>query len=324
MHKMIVGRSVAVRGRRGRGFAASLAVLLISGGIASPAWAGIGLAIAPTYPNPVVVGQMNVMVTLLITNGSDDLEATDDLIINSIRHTPACGNDDNPCPVGQLDPNVFAVGAIGTGISTAANDTACVGQMFNIVITDVATGEVTLTLVPDPNNPGADVRLGPPGSVREACRIQFLVDVLNVPTNDASAAPFVQTNQLARVSATSVASDLDGTGSGSGQTTVLQPTPTPSPTDTPTETPTSTPTNTPTTSNTPTLTPTETPTRTPTNTPTQTFTPTNTPPPPTPTFTPPPIPVVSSPTSPAGIFLIVGLALAIGWTLRRTSLARPE
>jgi hypothetical protein len=44
--------------------------------------------------------------------------------------------------------------------------------------------------------------------------------------------------------------------------------------------------------------------------------------PPTPTFTPPPIPVVSSPTSPAGLLLIIGLALAIGWMIRRSAVAR--
>ncbi len=91
-------------------------------------------------------------------------------------------------------------------------------------------------------------------------------------------------------------------------------TPTATPTDTPTATPTATPTNTPT--ETPTATPTATPTDTPTPSPTRT--PTNTPTA-TPTVTPtrPPIPVVSSPVSPSGLFLIAGLALGILWTLRR-------
>jgi hypothetical protein len=93
-------------------------------------------------------------------------------------------------------------------------------------------------------------------------------------------------------------------------------TPTRTPTNTPTQTPTATPTNTPTV--TPTRTPTATPTATPTLTPTRTptVTPTLTPPP---TSTRPPIPVVPSPTSPAGLALIAGLGIAIALSLRRFS-----
>jgi len=103
-------------------------------------------------------------------------------------------------------------------------------------------------------------------------------------------------------------------------------TPTQTPTLTPTETPTFTPTQTPTVSatatptDTPTQTPTQTPTSTPTATPTQTptltptATPTNTAPP---TNTRPPIPVVPSPTGPAGLLLIIGLGGAIAFALRR-------
>ncbi|MBI4515623.1 MAG: hypothetical protein HY699_07385 [Deltaproteobacteria bacterium] len=91
-------------------------------------------------------------------------------------------------------------------------------------------------------------------------------------------------------------------------------TPTRTPTNTPTQTPTFTPTNTPT--ETPTRTPTRTPTETPTATPTRTptATPTNTPPP---TPTRPPVPVIPSPTGPAGLALIVGLGAAIALSLRR-------
>jgi hypothetical protein len=106
--------------------------------------------------------------------------------------------------------------------------------------------------------------------------------------------------------------------------------------DIPTFTPTLTPTNTPTVTFTvtPTLTPTL--TSTPTNTPTLTFTATSTvtashtatntatrtatatatnTQPPTPTR--PPIPVVPSPTSPAGLAMIAGLGIGLLWALRR-------
>jgi hypothetical protein len=327
MHTIIVGRSVDARRVRDLAIAAPLAALLVAGVLPSTALAGIGLSIAPTYPSPLTVGQMDVPVSLLITNGSTEPEDGGTLTLELIRHTPACGNDDVPCPamdgmgMDQRDPMVFALSATAVGDSQSANDGACDGRTFNIVLSDANTGEVTFV----PNDAMGDPMLGPPDSATEACLITFTVDVLMLPTKDANAGlPFIQTNQLGRVTARSSVTDLTGTGTGSAQVTVLEPTPTPTPTDTPTLTPTNTPTNTPTLTNTPTDTPTLTPTNTPTNTPTATNTPTNTPPPPTPTFTPPPIPVVSSPTSPAGILLIVGLGLAIGFMLRRAPLVRPQ
>jgi len=104
-----------------------------------------------------------------------------------------------------------------------------------------------------------------------------------------------------------------------------QPAP-PPPTSTPTNTPTNTATNTPTPTDTatPTFTNTatftQTPTLTPSSTPTATDTRTNTPTAtetPPPTNTRPPIPVVPSPTSPAGLVMIIGLGGGLLWALRR-------
>jgi hypothetical protein len=111
--------------------------------------------------------------------------------------------------------------------------------------------------------------------------------------------------------------------------TVPTDTPTLTPTNTPTVTFTVTSTVTPTLTSTPTLTPTLTftatntvtasSTATATATRTQTATATNTQPP---TPTRPPIPVVSSPTSPAGLAMIAGLSIGLLWALRR--LVRPR
>ena len=118
--------------------------------------------------------------------------------------------------------------------------------------------------------------------------------------------------------------------SSSGRTD-SQPAP-PPPTETPTNSPTTTPTATNTATNTatptftatntftPTATQTFTQTPTPSNTATATFTRTNTPtltPTPPPTNTRPPIPVVPSPTSPAGLVMIIGLGGGLLWALRR-------
>ena len=75
------------------------------------------------------------------------------------------------------------------------------------------------------------------------CTINFFVDVLRAPAIDASSAvPGLQTNQLGRVRGLASVNMVNGTGTGSGVTTLLEPTPTPTgtPTNTPTETPTPT------------------------------------------------------------------------------------
>jgi hypothetical protein len=77
------------------------------------------------------------------------------------------------------------------------------------------------------------------------CTIDFFVDVLKIPTHDASDSPGIQTNVLGRVRAIASVNGLLGTGTGSGIITLLQPTPTPTTTPTKTPTPTLTPTPTP-------------------------------------------------------------------------------
>jgi len=113
---------------------------------------------------------------------------------------------------------------------------------------------------------------------------------------------------------------VSATGDNDSQSAPPPPTPTPTNTSTVTATNTNTPTNTPTATNTVTSTFTSTSTLTPsstaTNTNTRTNTPTSTETPP-PTNTRPPIPVVPSPTSPAGLVMIIGLGGGLLWALRR-------
>lgn len=190
----------------------------------------------------------------------------------------------------------------------------------------------------DPNNPNRVIFTASPALVLSAndatgCFLQFDVRKLAPVSNDATPLRIEQVasylnaqcdNGLASSSAQSGAIQIDPTPTPSpSPTNTATNTPTATPTSTPTTTPTATPTSTPT--NTPTQTPTSTPTNTPTQTPTRTptSTPTNTVPPPTPTFTPPPIPVVESPASPFGLLLIAVLVLSMGWMLRRVGRQRP-
>lgn len=155
-----------------------------------------------------------------------------------------------------------------------------------------------------------------PANTSQFCGIEFDFEKLSLQSNDTTPLLIEQNtgyeaaqcdNGLAAGGVISGSIDIDPT-----------PTPTSTPTNTPTATPTATPTETPT--QTPTFTPTNTSTATPTNTPTNTPTPT-TPPTatPTPTLTPPPIPVVPSPTSPAGLLLVGLLGLSIALMLRRAA-----
>lgn len=280
------------RARWGQGVAvAHVAAAMFAAAPVFAAPSGGGLGASPSYPSPVTVGQTAVPVFLQIVNAATPPDDTVNTTLSEIRHTPSCGSlptGDGRCPAGQEDPGVFALSAAGTG-----GPGACAGLTFAITVTNVATGEVTIT-------PSSPVVLGPPGpGDSDTCRIDFTADVLKLPTKNAGGGPSIQTVQIVFAQGTTAIGNL-AIGLGSNFITVLEPTPTPTPTSTPTLTPT----------------PTDTPTRTPTLTPTITPTPTT---PPSPTPTSPPVPVVPSPTSLPGLLMIGGLAVAIIWTLRRAT-----
>src|SRR5215470_4057130 len=274
-----------------RKYGIGLMALVITA-FAEPAFAGIGLGIAPKYPTLVQVGHTGVPVSISIQNTSSAPQNTGNVTLSGIRHTPSCGDASaSVCVGGNIDPGVFSVSATATGGSnatcTGANQpfacctgagtgtcNACNGLTFTVAVVDVTTGEVEFT-------PSMTVNLGQPGSATDTCIIDFTVDVLALPTVDSSPDPGLQTAQLARATGFHAGTGVTGSASGSSMTTVVPPTATNTPTDTPTATPTETPTATPT--NTPTSTPTDTPTATPTNTPTDTPTATTTN---TPTATP--------------------------------------
>ncbi len=212
---------------------------------------------------------------------------------------------------------------------------ACDGQSATLT-SDPATGEkscqaVTLddTLSSIVGNIGggtvdasvATTQTGPDGFVLQGnctdvntCQLIVFVGQQDGAAGFGAGATGFKVNALGETFAT----DQAGTNDSFNDTPT--PTPTNTPTNTQTRTPTPTPTETPTRTPTltPTPTPTRTPTRTPTDTPTETPTPTNTP---QNTATPivPPVPIIPSPTSPAGLLLITGLGLSIAWMLGRAA-----
>jgi len=179
----------------------SVLILLLS---AIPCYAGFGGSATPDFPNQVTEGDTNLPVGLdLIPNitGTD----TGPVILTQITLIPSCGNQTGTgtCALGDADPGVFSVSASGTGA------VACAGINFTIAETDAATGQVTFT----PNSP-ISLNSG------QDCRINFTVNVIQLPSKDAGVAAGLQTAQEARfvILKNSV---LVGTGTGSDLTAVL-------------------------------------------------------------------------------------------------------
>lgn len=243
----------------------------VAAGSATPARGGVGVGVGPTYPAVVVVGDTNVAASIFMANTSTAPESGGTLTLSLIRHTPSCGTDTTPCPAGSEDLGVFLVkGTLPGNKASGRAGTACAGMTFTIGPPDGTTGEVEF--VPD----SGSVVLNQPGTAGDSCAIDFLVDVLSLPTKDAGPGPSIQTDQLGRVTGTASFNSVTGTGTGSGMTTVQQPTPTPTttstatvvPSATVTQTPAFSPTNTPTPLATVTSTATAPPSLTPTETPT--------------------------------------------------------
>lgn len=162
--------------------------------IALPARGGVGLGATATYPPLVQVDQTNLAVSISITNISSPSAST---TLNSIKHTPSCGESTAPCPPGSADPGVFTV----KGPASGRTGTACTGISFTLGSPNPTTGEVQFI-------PASAVTLPADGS---ACTIDFFVDVLKVPTKNASAGPTIQTAPVVRAAGSSGASGTGGT-----------------------------------------------------------------------------------------------------------------
>jgi hypothetical protein len=181
---------------------------------AGTAFAGIGGSVVPDYPSPVTVGQTALPATLTITNSSTN--NTENVAVSSITHSPSCATTaSGTCSAADADTGVFTVHN-GTGQA----GTACAGVTFTAGAPD-ANGNLTFT-------PGSAIVLGPSSGTLAAaqCIIGFTVDVLKVPTKDASVAAGIQTDQLGSAQFLGQTSLLTGSGSGSTQTTVNKVTPT--------------------------------------------------------------------------------------------------
>jgi len=146
-------------------------------GFASPASAFVGAQIAQpqTLAPPMQVGQTNVPASIRVYGDGTP---------TSIITNPSCGvpGPDANCPTADRDPGVFQLSSTGTG----RTGTVCAGLSFAIVDIDPAQGKYefrpaspfTVFTVPPP----------PPGTFPSDagnCLIDYTVDVLRYPTNNA-------------------------------------------------------------------------------------------------------------------------------------------
>src|SRR5437899_3108002 len=84
---------------------------------AEAAFAGIAVSIPPNYPPNVNLGQMNVPVSVVMTNNSADdpnnpgVDTSRQVTVDTVFHTAACDIVDGTgtCPMGSREPGVFQV-----------------------------------------------------------------------------------------------------------------------------------------------------------------------------------------------------------------------
>ncbi len=189
-----------------RALGVRLALMVVAGVVAStvvavgPASADVSASASFTVPTGASVGSTNLNASLTMTNQNTAPNQSESNTVNEIKFAPSCGTFGTvatACPT--PDPGVFSINAAASG----AAGTACAGQTFSVSAPDAA-GIFTFSST-------TPVVLAPPGgaSGSDRCTINFLLNVLKMPTIDVSpGSPGVQTDANLRVKETSNVSGL--------------------------------------------------------------------------------------------------------------------
>ncbi len=210
---------------RGRGWAGVIVALVVAIGASvlpsSPVAAGAGMAVGPTFPGTVTVGQTGVSasITLVNDNTAPDVALTvsrhDDpnaaplpecFGADGILLTPSCAVQSpmfTVCLPEGADPGVLQIGATGVGSD------ACDGVVFDIVPLNDAFGRYRF-------DPPSGVHVVLPDADSE-CTISFSFDVLRMPSLDRQ--PGVEGMQTAQIAVASAQSDVGNLAAGQGSTT---------------------------------------------------------------------------------------------------------
>ncbi len=179
---------MAARARRARGI--PLALALVAGVVAStvvavsPASARVGSSATLTVPTGASVGSTSLNGAITMTNQNTAPNQAESNTVSEIKFAPSCGTGTTgtvACPM--PDPGVFSINPTAPG----EVGTACAGQVFSVSGPD-ASGVFTFS-----PTIGSVVLAPPGGPGSSSCTIDFLLNVLKVPTIDASVAPAVQT-----------------------------------------------------------------------------------------------------------------------------------
>src|SRR4051794_3026408 len=162
-----------------------VAVFLLA--VSNATQAAILVSTTPTYPTvPVLVGS-HFPASIVLFNTSDGTNASHDIAVTGIFHTPSCAATPAPCTGANIDLGVFSVGN-GTGSAFSA----CDSVVFTAGAPNSA-GEIQFT-------PSAPFTLGP-GDLSGgpfSCFIDFTVTVLKLPQDSTPPLAPITTNEFAR------------------------------------------------------------------------------------------------------------------------------
>ncbi|MDQ1429214.1 MAG: hypothetical protein QOK39_2690, partial [Acidimicrobiaceae bacterium] len=89
-----------------------------------PASATVALAVTPSFPSPVTVGDTGQTGTVTIANASTGNDGNGGIRVTSITLVPSCGDGTATidCPVTSADPGVFKITS-----ATGASGAVCSG-----------------------------------------------------------------------------------------------------------------------------------------------------------------------------------------------------
>ena len=179
---------------------------------ATPAFAGLGGSVVPSFPSPVNVGDIKT-ATITITNRATTPNDTEIVNVSGIYFTPSCAAS-NGLSCSTPDPGVFqfatVIGKVGS---------SCANTVFAMGAPNASSGEFQLI-------PASPVVLGPSngsGPLPKACVISINFKVLRAPVDSSPSDSAVTTNSLARASLQGASSGSPGSAAGGSMTTISVP-----------------------------------------------------------------------------------------------------
>ena len=205
LSRWMPARSAGEPGRPERGIAARArtAVLCLAMFGMTPAFAGIGGSVVPSFPTPLNVGDIKT-ATITITNRATTPNNTENVSISGIFFTPSCSATDGfSCQA--PDPGVFqfatVVGKVGS---------SCASTPFSLGTPNPSTGEFELI-------PSRPIVLGPAngsGPLPKVCTISINFKVLRAPQDSTPADTKITTVSLARASLQGTITGTQGGATG--------------------------------------------------------------------------------------------------------------